>query len=138
MAQLHSCAVMLFKLIQLINCSFPPNLRRAIFCGPQSDTADLRAGSLSRARGGVGRSCRDCPVTLSPIVHQSYTVALRSIFNPRLLSFCRDCVCRSGQIVLTGQFFSEFPSLKKVRGQRIFDLSLFFSGGNIFFRCDTL
>ena len=49
---------------------------------------------------GVGRSCRDCPVTLSPIEHQSYTVDLRSIFNPRLLSFCRDCVCRSGQILL--------------------------------------
>ena len=46
-------------------------------------------------------------MTLSPIVHQSYTVDLRSIFNPRLLSFCRDCVCRSGQILLTGQIFSE-------------------------------
>ena len=40
----------------------------------------------------AGWSCRDCSLNLSPIVNQSYTVDLRCIFNPRLLSFRRDCV----------------------------------------------
>ena len=96
---------------------FSAKSTQSIFCGPQSDTADLRSGSPSRACGGVGRSCRDCPVTLSPIVHQSYTVDLRSIFNPRLLSFCRDCVCTSGQILLD---WSNFFGIFSVRGHANF------------------
>ena len=119
MEETYHIELMLFKLILLIInlFLFSAKSTQSIFCGPQSDTADLRSGSPSRACGGVGRSCRDCPVTLSPIVHQSYTVDLRSIFNPRLLSFCRDCVCTSGQILLD---WSNFFCIFSVRGHANF------------------